>query len=204
MNTIQKIGLTIGTGALALGGVAGIATLANAADPTASPTTPAASSDAPGTTSDARGDRGDHGGREGRGGPGGKGGMMRGADAAALAEKLGVDEAKVTEALKTAHDALHAARDAASDSTTKPDPAERKAQLATELAKALGIDEAKVTEALTTLETERNAERATQLQTRLDQAVTDGTLTQAEADAVKKAVEAGVIGGGPGGPGGRR
>jgi len=39
-------------------------------------------------------------------------------------------------------------------------------------------------------------ERAAALKTRLDKAVTDGKLTQAEADAVTKAVEAGVIGGG--------
>ena len=40
------------------------------------------------------------------------------------------------------------------------------------------------------------AEKAAALQTRLDQAVTDGKLTQAEADAVTKAVQNGVIGGG--------
>ncbi|RAX47539.1 hypothetical protein DQ354_00740 [Arthrobacter sp. AQ5-06] len=40
------------------------------------------------------------------------------------------------------------------------------------------------------------AGRAAALKTRLDQAVTDGKLTQAEADAVTKAVQNGVIGGG--------
>ena len=184
MNSIQKVGLTLGTAALALGGVAGISSLAQAADPTAAPT----------TTTQA--DQSQQGGR-GEAGEKHRGGMQ----AAELAEKLGLDEAKVSEALQTAHDALREAHQA-DDSTTRPTQEERRAELAAELAKALGADEAKVTEALTALENERDAERAAALQDRLEQAVTDGKLTQAEADAVKKAVEAGVIGdGGPGGGG---
>ena len=46
------------------------------------------------------------------------------------------------------------------------------------------------------LKKQKQAEKAAALKTRLDQAVTDGKLTQAEADAVTKAVENGVIGGG--------
>ncbi len=61
---------------------------------------------------------------------------------------------------------------------------------------SLGIDESKVTAALEELRTEEQSERAAALKTRLDKAVADGTLTQAEADAVTKAVEKGVIGGG--------
>ena len=190
MNTIQKVGLTLGTAALALGGVAGLSSLAQAADPTAAPTTTA-----PPSAGQAQ---------QGWGGRGQAGEMRRGGmQAAELAEKLGLDEAKVSDALQTAHDALREAHQA-DDATTRPTLEQRRAELAAELAKALGVDEAKVTEALTALETERNAERAADLQDRLDQAVTDGTLTRAEADAVKKAVEAGVIGGGPGGgPGGK-
>lgn len=188
MNTISKLGLTLGTGALTFGGIAGVATLAQAADPTPAPS--ASSTATPGgSTSDAPGERG-----------GRHGGGMHGDLAAKLASKLGVDEAKVTEALKTAREANRPAQDA--QGTTKPDPAARDAAMASELAKALGIDEAQVTEALDALRAESNAERASALQDKLAQAVTDGTLTQAEADAVKKAVEAGVIGG-PGG-GGRR
>ena len=185
MNSIQKVGLTLGTAALALGGVAGISSLAQAADPTAAPTTTT-----PQAGQTQQGGRGEAGEKH-------RGGMQ----AAELAEKLGLDEAKVSEALQTAHDALREARQA-DDSTTRPTQEERRAELAAELAKALGVDEAKVTEALTALESERDAERAAALQDRLEQAVTDGKLTQAEADAVKKAVEAGVIGdGGPGGGG---
>jgi hypothetical protein len=70
------------------------------------------------------------------------------------------------------------------------------AALAKSLAESLGIDEAKVTAALEELRNEAQSERAAALKTRLDKAVADGKLTQAEADAVTKAVEQGVIGGG--------
>ena len=59
----------------------------------------------------------------------------------------------------------------------------RDAALAKALADKLGIDEAKVTAALTEIRTARQAERAAALKERLDEAVADGTLTQAEADA---------------------
>ena len=69
--------------------------------------------------------------------------------------------------------------------------------LAASLAKSLGIDESKVTAALDELRTAEQADHAAALKPRLDQAVKDGTLTQAEADAVTKAAEKGVIGGAP-------
>jgi hypothetical protein len=70
------------------------------------------------------------------------------------------------------------------------------AALAKSLAESLGIDEAKVTVAFEELRNDAQSERAAALKTRLDKAVADGKLTQAEADAVTKAVEQGVIGGG--------
>ena len=183
MKTVHKIGLGLGATALTLGGIAGAAGVAQAADPTPTPT-PSASAGSdrqPGDRAGGKGERGGHGQRDGR-------------LATQLAEKLGLDEAKVSEALKTAHDKLKEAKDA--DQTTKPTREERDAALAKELASALGVDEAKVTEALKAIESEQDADRAATLQKRLDQAVTDGKLTQAEADAVAKAVQAGVIGGG--------
>jgi plasmid maintenance system antidote protein VapI len=114
--------------------------------------------------------------------------------ATALAEKLGVEEAKVTEALQAFREANKPTSPPAEGE--KPDPAARDAALAKALAESLGIEESKVTTALEELRTEAQADRAAALKTRLDKAVADGTLTQVEADAVTKAVEKGVIGGG--------
>jgi len=83
------------------------------------------------------------------------------------------------------------------------DPKSRHQQLASALAKELGVDEAKVSDALEKLREEKKADRPertpdkarTDLKTRLDAAVKEGKLTQAEADAVLKAAEAGIIGG---------
>ena len=52
-----------------------------------------------------------------------------------------------------------------------------------------------MTKAFDEIRAARQADRAAELKTRLDAAVKAGTLTQAEADAVTKAVEKGVIGG---------
>ena len=100
-------------------------------------------------------------------------------------------------------------------SEAKPDPAARRAQhqdeLATKLAQELGIDKDKVAAALAKIESERpkpaappsgtKPDRTAELKTRLDEAVKAGTLTQAEADAILKAQQAGILGG-PGGHGG--
>ena len=114
-------------------------------------------------------------------------------EASALAAKLGVDEAKVTDALKAFRDAHRPATRPAEGE--KPDRGAMDAALAKSLAESLGIDEAKVTAALEELRAEAQSERAAALKSRLDQAVADGKLTQAEADAVTKAVKNGVIGG---------
>ena len=101
-------------------------------------------------------------------------------------------------------EALQAIREANKPTTKpdpqdRPDPAAREAALAKALAEKLGVDEAKVTTALAEIRAARQADRAAALKDRLDAAVKAGTLTQAEADAVQKAVEKGVIdAGGPG------
>lgn len=183
-------------GALALGvgiGIAGFASADPTASPSASPTSSASADQA--RSGAGKGDR--------RAGPG------RGIDnaelAKQLAEKLGVEEAKVTEALKAIRETNRASKPSTSPSASpsatattrpsRPSSSERRAALAKQLAEKLGVDEAKVLKALEEIQAAQDAERAAALTTKLDEAVKAGTLTQAEADAVKKAVEKGVISG---------
>lgn len=185
--TTKIVVASTAAGVLALGAGISLAGLASA-DPTTSPSANPSTSAAPDS---------------GRGGPGHghRGGPARGGFdgdlVKQLAEKLGVDQAKVTDALKAIREANRpATRPSASPSgapTSRPDPAKRDAELAKQLATKLGIDEAKVTKALESIRTEHRAERAAALKSRLDAAVKAGTLTQAEADAVTKAVEKDVI-----------
>ena len=81
--------------------------------------------------------------------------------------------------------------------------AERQSQLAEGLAKELGIPQDKVTAALEKVqgqfEESAKAERQAQLKERLATAVSEGKITQEQADAIVAAAEAGVMpGGGPG------
>jgi hypothetical protein len=88
--------------------------------------------------------------------------------------------------------------------------ADRQQQFAEALAKELGVSTDKVTAALEKLREQRKGDRPerpstedrqAQLKERLDQAVKDGKLTQEQADAILKAVDAGVFPG-AGGRGG--
>ncbi|MEO7754570.1 MAG: Clp protease N-terminal domain-containing protein [Terracoccus sp.] len=149
-------------------------------------------------TADAKGD-----GKSGHHRPGGMPGMPGmgkglGGDAKALASKLGVDETTLKDALKAVRDDLKATRKAGSAGTTNPDPAAMQDEMASALASKLGIDATKVKAALTELRTAQEADRQKAFDDRLATAVTDGTLTQADADSVKKAAKAGVIGMGRG------
>jgi hypothetical protein len=81
---------------------------------------------------------------------------------------------------------------------TRPDPGAMDQKLAEALAKELGISSDKVLSVLKEVRATHEAERAREFSDRLDQAVKDGKLTRAEADAVLKAAKAGIIGmGGP-------
>ena len=137
------------------------------------------------------------------------GGMGHGARldelASALASRLGVDETKVKSALTAARAELKGTFKSQRQKGERPTEADRTATreaFATAVAKQLGIDAAKVTSALADVEqqfrAQRFAEHEADLKARLDQAVTDGKLTLAEADAVLKAAKAGIIGVGGG------
>ncbi len=184
-----KTAIATASGVLAVGVGLGLAGVASAA-PTTSPT--------PSSSPSASSPADSQGGRHGRGHGFGHGfGAKDQANLAQqLATKLGVDRTTVQDALKAfRQDNKPTAPPTAG--STRPDPAVRQAALATSLASALGVDEAKVTTALTEIRAARQAERQTdhaaELTTTLDAAVKAGTLTQAEADAVQKAVDKGVI-----------
>ncbi|MFF5792137.1 hypothetical protein ACFY5D_08830 [Paeniglutamicibacter sp. NPDC012692] len=179
----MKKKMALGTSAAALALVAGLglAGVASAADSSSS-------GGAASTTQSAPAERGGPDGHRG-------GGLEM---ASGLAEKLGVDESKLSDALDTFRKANKPAErpaDGAKQDGTKPDRTAMDAALVKSLADSLGIEESKVTSALEELRADAKSERATELKSKLDAAVGDGTLTQAEADAVTKAIEKGVIGG---------
>lgn len=170
----RKIALGVSAAALVAGASLGVTGMASAA--TTATSEPSASASA------TPGDGNDGGfGRHGRGG----------VDAGSLADKLGVEESAVSDALETIRDEARSG----DDDGIRPDREAVQAALAASLAEALELDESTVQAALDELRTEQQEERAAALQDRLDAAVTDGSLTRAEADGAAKAVELGIIGG---------
>ncbi|MGO4603594.1 hypothetical protein [Terrabacter sp. 2YAF2] len=170
----------------------GVTQVARADDASTTTPTPTASS----TQGDAN--QGTTGGAGHGWGPGGRhggrgGGMGAGVDVSALATKLGVDQTKLADALKAVRDELRASHTPGQGNATRPDPATMQDELATKLAGKLGIDAAKVKAAFADLRAAHEATEQKAFDDRLAQAVKDGKLTQAEADAVKKAAKAGVI-----------
>ena len=93
--------------------------------------------------------------------------------------------------MRAVREELRADRD--KDPSTRPDRTDAEAELAKRLAAKLGVDQAAVEKAIAELRSADQAEALTSLKERLAEAVKAGTLTQAEADAVVKAAEAGVI-----------
>lgn len=101
-----------------------------------------------------------------------------------LAERLGVEQDALEDAMATLRENRRE---------------EGRAAMAAALAEELGLDEATVTSAFEELRTERQATARTTFAERLAAAVEDGTLTEADKESVLKAFDAGVLGRGPGG-----
>lgn len=143
--------------------------------------------------------------------PGGPRGQQ-GQDAKILADELGLKQADVQKALDAVRQDLRPDRPADGTRPTPPTDEQRtahEAALATALAKKLDVSEAKVKAALEVLHQKMDAAREehrtearADLVTRLDAAVTAGTLTEADKTSVLKAFDAKIIGDGPGRPGG--
>jgi hypothetical protein len=195
----------VGAAAAAIG--LGMSAGARAADSTPTPSPTGSNQPGrpgqPGSTNPAPGNGG-----PGRGmgfGHGGRFGLAKGADLSELASKLGVDESKLRDALKAVRDDLRAARKAPGTPSGTPSGTPGKAdlsalqdQFAQLLAKELGLDVNTVKTALAEVRAAVAADRQKAFDDRLDQAVKDGKLSQAEADAVKKAAKEGIIGMGRG------
>lgn len=179
----KKMIIGISAAAMAAGIGVGATSLANAE--TTSPTPSATASQAPekGT---------DDSGREKGGGPERGGHRGGGFDTAALASKLGVEEAAVTDALKSAREATKP-EEGTRTAPTEAERTAREAAFAKALASELKLDEQKVTDALAELRAAEDAQRTADQKEALAQAVTDGKLTQSEADAVQKALDAGIV-----------
>lgn len=133
--------------------------------------------------------------------PGGPRGRLRGphfggALVPRLADKLGVDESAVRDAMKEARDSLKSEWRSGDRSGPPPwagGPGAMREVMVDTFARALGVSPNEVTSALEEIRSEAQADREAALQDRLDKAVSDGTLTQDEADAVMKAAREGVI-----------
>lgn len=164
----KKAAVAISAAVLTAGLGLGAAGLASAETPT--PTNPPATSTPSQTATSSPQEGFGHHARRARG-------ALRSEELAALADKLGIDVSKLEDALSAMRQARRA---------------EREAAFAKELASELGIDEAKVTAAFEELRAEHREAREAADKAVLDQAVKDGTLTQAEADAVQKAADAGI------------
>ena len=141
------------------------------------------------------------------GGPGGGMMRLRGVDTAALAQKLGVEESKLREALQSIHQSQESrgmpsqgqssgngseqATEGGQGQPTVAPPGEpgsgdRDKEIAKALAQALSLDESTVTTAIQEVRTEAN-------KTVLDQAVSDGKITQEDADVIAKAAASGIV-----------
>lgn len=133
----------------------------------------------------------------------------RGLGAGALAKALGLDADDVAKALREVRRELRPEKSEKGRRTppTDEERSKRQDELISALAKKLGVPESKIEAALESLQKQakdhrqdRRADARKALEARLDAAVEDGTLTEADRASVLKAYDAGLIGGGFGGP----
>ncbi len=193
MSIFRKAGtaaaLSVAGVGIAVGGVG----LAGAEDGT---TTQDSSASAAATAGERPSDGRGHGrGGEGRGGEGRGGG---GDLAAGLAEALDLEETVVADAFSAVREQQRSDDGEADGERTRPteaEHAERQAELVAALADELGVSAQEVTAAFESLTEERQAAGRAALAERLDVAVADGDLTEADQASVLKAFDAGVLGG---------
>ena len=110
-----------------------------------------------------------------------------------LAKALGVDEAKLRTAVQEVRTARQADRPAPGQRLTKDQRQARRDAYVKALAEKLGVSESKVSDALKQVRTDERAQAKQALSKRLDRAVKNGKLTRAEADAVLKAADLGIV-----------
>lgn len=179
---MKKPAIIAATAVSVLGLGLGVSQLAMA-DPTTSPSSPSSSSSstpAPSGTASTPAD--------GQPMDGQHGGVIEQKIADQLATKLGMDATTVQQA-------LHATRQEISQK--RADTTDWKAlrdEFVNTLAGKLGVSTDKLQQALDAVRQENQQQRMTNFNNRIDKAVANGTLTQAEGDAVKSAAAKGVIG----------
>lgn len=191
---VAAIGGTAVAATLGLGGIA-MANAQETPDTTTTQSQPAQAGTDQGA--DAQGQNQNQNQNQGQGEKGGRGERM----AAELATALGVDEQKVSDALEEIRSENTQAENTQEKGTkpTEQDRQARDSEMASKLAEKLGVDRQKVTDAMTTVRTQHQQQETERLSTSLDQAVSAGTLTEADKASVLKAQQAGVLGGGHGG-----